>query len=161
VGYHSISRRFISMANYTKREERAAEMKASIARSRAIENSPRQCSKPGPPPTLGQEMRKGYGWFWFWCPRCDHRSPMTLASFAIRYGMDVPTIDVAKFVTCSKRHHAGALLQRPSVIGVAGELEIEPFPVDRISSGIERWISCHCRTRVPAPMRSRPVALTI
>jgi len=141
------------VANYTKRDERGAELTANIARTRAIENSPRPRSKPGPPPTLGEELRDGYRWFWFLCPACDRRTPKTLAPFAIRYGMDVPTIDVAKFATCQACGHRGALLQRPSMNGIGADLMLESFPAELAAQGMERWLARVTRTRCPAPTR--------
>ena len=140
------------MANYTKRNERHAEIDAFNKERRSP--PARAKAKPGPPPTLGHELRAGYRWAWFNCPVCDHRSPMALAPFAIRYGMDVPVIDVAKFMTCSRCGHVGALLQRASMLGISSELEMEPFPVDRISDGVAQWIARRPKTRAPAPLRA-------
>jgi len=142
------------MANYTKRDERAAEYKASIAKARAIENSPRPRSKPGPPPTLIQEMRAGYRWFWFVCARCNRRTPKALAPFAIKYGFDVPTIDVAMLATCQRCGHVRALLQRPSMEGIGADMMLEPFPAELALQGLTRWASRVTRTRCPAPLRS-------
>jgi hypothetical protein len=142
------------MANYTKRDERTAQAKNGAARLRAIENSPRPRSKPGPPPTLIQEMRAGYRWFWFWCPRCDRRTPKALAPFAIKYGFAVPTIDVAKLATCHGCGHLGALLQRPSMEGIGKDMMIEPFPAELAAQGLERSLGKVTRTRWPAPTRS-------
>jgi len=148
------------MANYTRRDERAAEQRASTAKARAIENSPKPRSKPGPPPTLGQELSKAYKWFWFICPRCNRRTPKALAPFAIRYGFDVPTIDLAKFGVCQGCDHVGALLQRPSMEGIGSDMALEPFPVELAAQGIERWLSRVTRTRCPAPMRAAPKSAT-
>jgi hypothetical protein len=94
------------MANHTKRDERRGEIEAlNVDRRTPIA---RAKSKPGPPPTLGQELRVGYRWRCFWCPRCDHHSPMALAPFAIRYRMDVSTVDVAKFMTPAHRSWSAA-----------------------------------------------------
>jgi hypothetical protein len=139
------------MADYTKRDERTAMLKQSIAKSRSPVARAR--SKLGPPPTLGQELCDGYKWFWFLCPQCNRRTPKALAPFAIRYGMDVSTIDIAKFATCQGCGHFGALLQRPSMEGIGNEMTIEPFPAELATRGIERWLSRVTRTRCPAPRR--------
>lgn len=147
------------MANYTKRDERHASIADFNAKRRSP--APRAKAKPGPPPTLIQEMRKGYTWCWFICPLCDHRSPMALAPFAIRYGMDVPTIDVAKFLRCSRCGHVGALLQRVSMHGIAGALELEPFPADRISDGVAQWIARRRKSTLPAHYLAFSAASTL
>ena len=127
------------MANYTKREERDAEIRAfNEARSKEQRPSARAKSKPGPPPTLIQQMRKGYGWVWFICPRCNRRTPKALAPFAIRYGLNVPLIDLRPFARCMRCGHSGSLLQMPSVQGICGELELEPFPAELALQGFER-----------------------
>src|SRR5689334_17587644 len=95
------------MANYAKRDERAEKVRSEIAKVRAIEAAPRPRAKPGPPPTLIQEMRAGYRWFWFICARCDRRTPKALAPFAIKYGLNIPTIDVAKLATCQRCRKVG------------------------------------------------------
>jgi hypothetical protein len=129
-----------------------AAMQEDIAKTRSP--AARARSKPGPPPTLIEELRAGYGWFWFICPRCNRRTPKALAPFAIKYGMDVPTIEVAKFATCQECGHFGALLQRPSMGGVGADLMLEPFPAELASRGLERWLARVTRTRCPAPLRS-------
>jgi len=144
------------MANYTKRDERGEALRQDVARSRSP--AARARSKPGPPPTLGEELRDGYRWFWFVCPSCERRTPKALAPFAIRYGMDVPTIDVAKFATCQGCGHHGALLQRPSMNGVGAELMLEPFPAELATRGLERRLARVTRTRCPAPLRSATAA---
>jgi hypothetical protein len=140
------------MANYTKRDERSSQLKQSLEKSHSP--AARVRSKPGPPPTLGQELHDGYKWFWFICPQCDRRTPRALAPFAIRYGMNVPTIDIAKFATCQACGHFGALLQRPSMEGIGAEMAIEPFPAELATQGLERWLSRVTRTRCPAPLRA-------
>lgn len=122
------------MANYTKRDERHAEIEAFNASRRSP--PARAKSKPGPPPTLIQEMRNGYSWCWFICPRCNRRTPKALAPFAIRYGLNVPTIDLRPFARCMRCGHSGALLQMPSIQGIGGELEMEPFPAELAMQGM-------------------------
>jgi hypothetical protein len=125
--------------------------KTGVAKTRSP--AARTRSKPGPPPTLGQELHDGFKWFWFICPSCERRTPKALAPFAIRYGMNVPTVDVAKFATCQACGHRGALLQRPSMNGIGSDLMMEPFPAELAARGLERWLARVTRTRAPAPMR--------
>jgi hypothetical protein len=139
------------MADYTNRDERRLALKQDVAKAQSP--AARTRSKPGPPPTLGEEMRDGYRWFWFLCPTCERRTPKALAPFAIRYGMAVPTIDVAKFATCQRCGHRGALLQRPSMNGIGADLMLEPFPGELAARGMERWLARVTRTRMPAPLR--------
>lgn len=80
-------------------------------------------------------IARGNRWFWFICPRCKRRTPKTLAPFAIRYGMDVPTIDIAKFAACQRCGHFGALLQRPSMDGIGVDMALEPFPAELAMQG--------------------------
>ena len=91
---------------------------------------------------------------WFVCPRCNRRTPKALAQFAIKYGLDVPLIDMRMLATCQRCGHTGALLQRPSTEGIGAEMMLEPFPIELAAQGIERWLARVTRTRCPAPMRS-------
>jgi len=95
----------------------------------------------GPPPTLGQELKHGDKWMWFWCPACQHHGPLALAPLAIRFGMSVATIDAAQHVVCSVCGHRGATLQRPHIGGVAGNLESESFPAELATAARDRWIA--------------------
>jgi hypothetical protein len=127
------------MASYTKRDGRQAEIEAfEVERRGPIA---RAKSKPGPPPTLIHEMRKGYGWVWFICPRCNRRTPKALAPFAIRYGFDVRVIDLRPFATCQRCGHAGALLQMPSMEGIGADMMMEPFPAELAMQGMSRWLA--------------------
>jgi len=117
------------MANYTKRDERAREITELHARNQAIANSPRARSKPGPPPTLRDELERGYWWMWLCCWRCRHRAPVKLQALADRFGDDIPLVDLAQLLgRCTKCGAGRALVQRPSMTGVAGTLALEPFP---------------------------------
>jgi len=129
------------MANYIKRDERAV-------------SSPRPRSKPGPPPTLGQELRGGYRWFWFVCPRCNRRTPKALAPFAILYGMNVPTINIARLATCQRCGHFGALLQRPSMEGIGSDMGLEEFRAELATQGLERLLARVAHTLSPAALRA-------
>jgi hypothetical protein len=75
-----------------------------------------------------------------------------LAPFAIRLGMDIPVIDVAQFARCTACGTRRALLQRPTMEGVAPDLMLEPFPAELACQGMEHWFARNTRTRLPAPM---------
>jgi hypothetical protein len=112
----------------------------------------RRRAKPGPPPTLRQELADGYSWFWFLCPVCDRRTPRALAPLAIRCGMDVPTIDIARAAMCLGCGHKGALLQRPSLDGTGSDQALEPFPAELAARQLGPWLARITRTKCPAPL---------
>ncbi len=91
------------MGNYSKRDARSAFVREESARNEAAKNKPKR--EAPLPPTLGEELRDGYRWFWFRCPNCGRRAPRAIAAFAIRYGMNVPTVDIARFATCQNCRH--------------------------------------------------------
>ena len=126
------------MANYMKRDQRANAMRVEITKS----NSPAKRSRasPGRPPTFGDESQAGCSWFWFLCPNCHRRTPRALAPFAIRYGMGVPIVYVAKFAVCQGCRHRGALLQRPAVVGAGADMSREAFPTELALRGLEHWV---------------------
>jgi hypothetical protein len=137
------------MANDIKHDAYRGETKGGSAGQHANAASPRPRAKPGPPPTLRQELEDGYSWFWFLCPVCDRRTPRALAPLAIRCGMDVPTINIARAATCLGCGHIGALLQRPSLEGTGSELALEPFPAELAARQLAVWLSRMTRTKCP------------
>ena len=62
----------------------------------------------------------------------------------------------ATFIKCSKCGHMGAQLRGRAVRGIADELELEVFPVERISDGVAQWIAKRKKTILPIPLRPKP-----
>jgi len=142
------------MANYTARDERHAKLAALMGKRAAEQPQRKKWRAPiGPPPTLRQELNGGDKWMWFWCPVCLHHGPLALAPLAMVFGMEIATVDAAKYVTCSACGHRGATLQRPHLSGTAGNLEAERFPIEIASAAYDLWRARNRRPPRPTPLR--------
>ena len=86
-------------------------------------------SKPPPAPTL-LELQRSSRWFWADCnnPRCNHRRPLPVAPFIIRWGADVSSDDLRRNLTCSKCGHRGAATMLPSWVDM--QTGWQSFPSD-------------------------------
>jgi hypothetical protein len=97
----------------------------------------RNWTPPGPVPTLG-ELQAGSGkWMWAICNGtdtsgripCQHRAPLALAPFVIRWGANAPSDVMRERLRCALCGHRDATLQRPSWMG--NEIGEQPFPAER------------------------------
>jgi hypothetical protein len=79
----------------------------------------------GPRPTLG-ELHQTSRWWWAYCEKCPHSSPLALAAAVIRWGPNVSSDRLRQGARCTECGHLGATLQRPAWGGA--DVGFLPFP---------------------------------
>lgn len=78
-------------------------------------------------PTL-KNLQKAPGWVWAYCARCQHRRPIAIAPFVIRWGPHVSSDRLRQNLVCERCGHRGALLFHPSWVDM--NIGWQPFPTD-------------------------------
>jgi len=86
------------------------------------EAGPRKPRSPDQPiPTIGELMRGNAKWVWVHCiaglDLCSHSRPMTLAPFAILWGLDASSDLIRERLRCTVCGHQGVFLTLPSSDG--------------------------------------------
>src|SRR3954463_2358853 len=79
---------------------------------------------PGPVPTLGELQARSSTWFWAGGEEqpptgepCQHKAPIALAPFVIRWGADTPSDVLRQNLRCTACGRRGATLQH-ALVGV-------------------------------------------
>jgi hypothetical protein len=68
---------------------------------------------------------------WAYCGQCQHRRPLAIAPFVIRWGPSTSSDRLRKNLVCQRCGHHGALLYAPSWAG--NTIGWQPFPVDHMT----------------------------
>ncbi len=124
------------MANYTKRDELRAEMRAPYLP--APERGPAPAKKPyrapmGPVPTLAA-IRKECPWVRVFCINragyCSHKTAMAIAPFIIRWGPGASSDLIRNRLRCTRCGHLGAMIQTPTTARVEDGFPMFPAPCE-------------------------------
>lgn len=119
------------MANYTKRDQRRAEMLKPYlpAPARAAAHPPKKRSTAAParPVATLAQIRAHGPWVWMDCAACRRHVPVPIAPWMIRWGCAASTDVMRERSRCSKCGHVGALIYCPSIRNV--EDGFPAFPV--------------------------------
>jgi hypothetical protein len=95
-----------------------------------IPNRKRYTASVGPPMTLGEMQQGETKWVWAYCEAfdrqwyCQHRAPIALAPYVIRWGADAPGDVLRRNLRCSMCGRRGAALKVPSFRG----MNLGPMP---------------------------------
>ena len=87
----------------------------------------------GPAPTLG-DLHRASRWWWVYCEKCPHYSPMAFAAAVIRWGPNTPGDKLRQCARCTACGHKGAAIQHPGWGGA--DVGFVSFPVERLNGSI-------------------------
>jgi len=62
--------------------------------------------------TLG-DLQRASPWWWLYCERCEHRSPLACAVAVIRWGPNTSSDKLRRSARCTACGHKGATIQHP------------------------------------------------
>jgi hypothetical protein len=94
----------------------------------ALDSPTRSCFVPSVSAPDLKSLQHEPGWHWAVCPRCNHRRPLAIAPFVIRWGPDAPGDLLRRSLICERCGHRGALLYHPSWVDMVKGWEAWPGP---------------------------------